>query len=177
MYTAEQLITEAQGYFTGGLVPPTEYLHSEYGMLIRTLASQIAGADLCSTVTPADGKLLLSPAPAEIYRVFCGEDELLRGSAALLAVLPEAKLYAPTKEGALVTVQEPCTVYYRAVSAEADVSLTAAFPLDGRYVPLVRAWLCHRAFLYAGDFSGADVFGTEYNRLLDDFRAENGVTV
>lgn len=173
-YTAEQLITEAQGNFTGGLVPPTEYLLSEYTLLVRSLCLLLPGSDAQCTLTPADGKLETDLSPAQIRRVFCGEDELLRGSEALLALLPDAKLYAPTADGIAVSVTEGCTVYYRALP---DVSLAAAFPLDARYVPLARAWLCHRAFLYAGDFESADAFGTEYNRLLADFKAENGVTV
>lgn len=171
-YTAETLLAEVQGDFTGRHTPPTDYLLSEYAALLRSLVFALPESDAVCTLTPADGVLVTDITPPQVRRVLSDGIELVRGSRTLLDLLPRAALYCPTEGGIFVTVTDPCTVYYRKAPA---VALSDAFPLDCRYIPLVRAYLSHRACLYIGDTVGADVYGAEYNRLLADFKAENGV--
>ena len=174
--TAEELFTEIQGGFAPDFTPPTAYLLSEYNMLLRSLYLLLPGSDADVTLTPTDGKLETELLPEQIRRVFAGERELLRASPSLYAVMEGEGVYCPTEEGVLVGSDEDCTVYYRALpTVLTEMTVTENIPLDLRWLPLLRAWLCHRAHLYLGDFDSADAFGTEYNRLLADYKAENGV--
>lgn len=174
--TAEELVGEIQSGFASDFTPPTEYLLSEYNMLLRALYLLLPGSDASVALTPTDGKLVCGLIAEQIRRVFAGERELLRASHALYVVMEGDGVYCPTEEGILVGTDEVCTVYYRTLPTVLT-ELTAAenIPLDLRYLPLLRAWLCHRAYLYLCDFDSADAFGAEYNRLLADFKAENGV--
>lgn len=173
-YTAEALLSEVQGDFLGRHTPPTDYLLSEYAALLTSLVLSLPGSDGECVLTAENGKLPTDIAPQQVRRVFCGETELLRGSAALLALLPSAPVYCPTADGIAVNTDGEHTVYYRKLPA---ATLTEPFPLDIRYLPMMRAYLAHRTCLYIGDTVGADVYGAEYNRMLADFQAENGVRV
>ena len=174
--TAEELLGEIQSGFIPDFMPPTAYLLSEYNMLLRSLYLLLPGSDASVTLTPTDGKLMCELACEQIRRVFAGERELLCASPALYAVLEGDGVYCPTEEGILVGADEDCTVYYRTLpTVLTEMTATQNIPLDLRYLPLVRAWLCHRAYLYLCDFDSADAFGSEYNRLLADYKAENGV--
>ncbi len=176
--TADELITDIQSGFTADFTPPTEYLLDEYNMLLRSLYLLLPGSDASVVLTPEDGKLACTLLPEQIRRVFAGERELLRVSSPLYTVLAGDGVYCPTEEGIAVGTGEACTVYYRTLPPILTMmTATEKIPLDMRFLPLVRAWLCHRAYLYLCDFSGADAFGAEYNRLLADYKAENGVSV
>ena len=175
--TAETLLSEIQSGFASDCTPPTEYLLSEYNMLLRSLYLLLPGADASITLTPTDGRLAAELAAEQIRRVFCGERELLCVSHAVFDVLGDSGVYCPTEEGIYVRTDADCTVYYRTLpTALTEQTLTASVALDLRYLPLVRAWLCHRAYLWLCDFDSADAFGTEYNRLLADYKIENGVS-
>ena len=171
-YTAKKLLAEVQTDLGDGCTPPTDYLHSEYVALLTALVCSLPAADASVTLTPADGRLATELSASQIRRVLAGKRELLRGSGTLLHLLPHAPIYAPDADGIAVNVSVPCTVYYRRAPA---TGLDDPFPLEIRYLPLVRAYLRHRACLYTGDLMGADAFCTEYNRLLAEFRTENGV--
>lgn len=171
-YTAESLLAEVQGDFTGRHMPPIEYLLSEYAALLTSLVFALPESDAACTLSPVDGVLVADITPPQVRRVLSDGVELVRGSRTLLDLLPHAALYCPTEDGIRVTVSGECTVYYRKAPL---TGLADSFPLDCRYIPLVRAYLSHRACLYIGDTVGADVYGVEYNRLLADFKAENGV--
>ncbi len=171
-YTTEDLLREVQNDLGEGRIPPDDYLLSEYTAFLRSLVFSLPGADAVCLLTPADGVLHTDLCPAQVRRVLTENRELFRGSCTLMRILPHRGIYCPTEEGILVTVTEDCTVYYRKTPA---TDLADAFPLDIRYLPLVRAYLLHRACLYVGDSVGADMHAVEYNRLLDAFRAENGV--
>ena len=174
--TAGELLAEIQSGFASEFTPPTAYLLSEYNMLLRSLCLLLPGSDAEVLLTPTDGKLVTELLPEQIRRVFAGERELLRASPSLYAVMEGEGVYCPTEEGVLVGSDEDCTVYYRALpTVLTEMTVTENIPLDLRWLPLLRAWLCHRAHLYLGDFDSADAFGTEYNRLLADYKAENGV--
>lgn len=172
--TARELILEVQNEQSGILEPPEDYLYAEYYALLAKLTLLLPGSDAEITLTPVDGKLICDLVPMQVRRVFTGETELLRGSAALLSLLPQTPLYHPVAGEIAVTVDTPCTVRYRRLP---DDDADADFPLSPVYLPLVRAWLCHRACLYLGDYARADAFGTEYNRMVGEYKAENGVTV
>lgn len=174
--TVDELLTEIQSGFAPDFTPPTEYLLSEYNMLLRSLYLLLPGSDASVTLMPTDGKFVCELIPEQIRRVLAGDRELLRASRALYDVMEGDGVYCPTEEGILVGTDGDCTVYYRTLPTVLTyLSPTEAIPLDVRYLPLVRAWLCYRAYLYLCDFDSADAFGTEYNRLLADFKAENGV--
>ena len=174
--TAEALIGEIQSGFAPDFTPPTEYLLSEYNMLLRALYLLLPGSDGSVTLTPTDGKLVCGLIPEQIRRVFAGERELLRASQTLYDALEGEGVYCPTEDGIAVGVSEDCTVYYRTLpTVLTELTAAECIPLDLRYLPLLRAWLCHRAYLYLCDFDSADALSTEYNRLLADFKAENGV--
>ena len=172
--TARELILEVQNEQSGILEPPEDYLYAEYYALLAKLTLLLPGSDAEVTLTPVEGKLICDLVPMQVRRVFTGETELLRGSAALLSLLPQTPLYHPVAGEIAVTVDTPCTVRYRRLPVDA---IDAEFPLSMMYLPLVRAWLCHRACLYLGDYTRADAFGAEYNRMVEEYKAENGVTV
>ena len=174
--TVDELLTEIQSGFAPDFTPPTAYLLSEYNMLLRSLYVLLPDSDASITLAPADGVLSADLVPEQIRRVFAGERELLRASKTLFDVVEGDGMYCATEDGILVAGATECTVYYRALpKIITEQTILSQIPLDLRYLPLVRAWLCHRAYLYLGDFDSADVFGTEYNRLLADYKAENGV--
>lgn len=173
-YTAEDLLREVQSTLGEGRMPPDGYLLSEYAALLRSLIFLLPAPDANVTLAPEDGMLATDLCPAQVRRVFTEGRELLRGSLILMRLLPSHPVFCPTEKGIAVSVDTPCTVYYRAAPA---VGLTDAFPLDVRYLPMVRTYLLHRACVYVGDSVGADTYCTEYNRMLADFKAENGVRV
>lgn len=170
--TARELILEVQNEYNGTLQPPEDYLYAEYYALLAKLTLLLPGSDAEITLTPVDGKLICDLVPVQVRRVFSGESELLRGSAALLSLLPQTPLYHPVAGEIAVTVHTPCTVHYRRLPED---NADAEFPLAPLYLPLMRAWLCHRACLYLGDTERGDAFGAEFNRMLAEYRAENGV--
>ena len=175
--TVSELLAEIQSGFAPDFTPPTAYLLSEYNMLLRSLYLLLPGSDAARTVSPTEGKLVCEISPAQIRRVFADACELLCASKALFDILDGEGAYCLSDEGILVGTKEDCTVYYRTLPVEiTEQTSTASIPLDLRYLPLVRAWLLHRAYLYLGDFDSADAYGTEYNRLLADYKAENEVS-
>ncbi|MBQ4557559.1 MAG: hypothetical protein IJA60_07935 [Clostridia bacterium] len=172
----EKLISEVQGGFEGDFMPPTDYLYTEYNMLIESLYLALPTPDASAVIMPEGNMLATTLFPSQIRRVFAGEYELLRASLSLIELLPNAKLYCPVEGGIRVNGTSECTVYYRTLPCTVtEQDADAEIPLDERYLPLVRAWMLHRAYLYLGDFECADSYGTEYNRLLDDYKKENGV--
>lgn len=171
---ARNLIGSVQNEHSGTLQPPEDYLLEEYYALLVKLTLALPGSDANLTLLPEDGKLVCDLVPAQVRRVFCGEDELLRGSAELLALLPHAPLYCPMAGGIAVNTDAECTVYFRTLP---EYGLDATFPFAAQYIPMMRAYLRHRACLYLGDFEGANAYGGEFNRMLEEFKAENGVTV
>lgn len=173
-YTTEMLLREVQSDLGDAQMPPEDYLLSEYTALLRSLVFLLPAPDASCTLMPTDGMLETELCPAQVRRVFSDGRELLRGSMTLLRLLPSHAVFCPTEDGIAVTVASPCTVYYRKAPA---TDLADAFPLDVRFLPMVRAYLLHRACVYVGDGVGADMHSAEYNRMLADFKAENGVRV
>lgn len=174
--TVQALLDEVRSGFSTEFTPPDAYLLSEYNALLRSLQLLLPASDASVVLTPADGKLETDLVPEQVRRVFCGERELLKVSKTLFDVMGDERLYCPTEEGILVAVRDDCTVYYRTLPTEVTEQTAGAnIPLDARYLPLVRAWMQHRTYLYFGDFDSADAYGAEYNRLLADYKAENGV--
>ena len=173
----KQIINEITSAFAKNLVPPTEYILSEYNSLIRTLFLMLPGSDGELRIMPADGYIETGLSAAQVKKVFCKEDELMRVSDALRDVLDSSRLYTPHDLGIYVTAKDMCTVYYRIFPEAVDMQNfeDVDFALDSCYIPLVRSWLWHRIYLYIGDFESADVFALEYNRLLELFKVENGV--
>lgn len=176
--TVNELILEAMGNFEGEFFPNFSYLVAEYNRIIRSLFLILPSADASVSLTPTDGKIETKLLPEQIRRVFCDECELMPASSTLLSLMPEAKLYHAAYDGIYVTTDEECTVYYRALPADVtDVeALDATVPLDGRYIPLVRAWLVRSVYIYVGDFDSANAYGEEYNGYLDEYKRENGVS-
>ncbi|MBE6680066.1 MAG: hypothetical protein E7598_06050 [Ruminococcaceae bacterium] len=175
--TVNELVLEVSGNFEGEFFPNYSYLVCEYNRIIRTLLLMLPCADASVTLTPKDGKIDAKLLPEQVRRVFCDECELMAASGTLFSLMPEAKLYHAADDGIYVTVNGECTVFYRSLPPDVtDVdTLEAQFPLDARYIPLVRAWLMRSVYLYVGDFDGANAYGEEYNGYLDLFKRENGV--
>ena len=134
-------------------------------------------ADKSVTLAASDGRINVELLPEQIRRVFYDECELMAASSTLISLLPEAKLYRAAEDGVYVTVDGDCTVYYRDLPADVTDAMAneAKIPLDVRYIPLLRAWLMRFVCLYVGDFDGANAYGEEYNRYLDEYIRENGV--
>lgn len=173
-----ELINEVTSGFEGELFPSTAYLVAEYNRIIRSLLLILPTHDASITVSVKDKKLECELSPEQIRRVFCGDGELLRASRTLLDLMPEAKLYHVTSDGVYVTVSNDCTVYYRTLPDEVSVTDTETeIPLDMRYIPLIRAWLIRSVYLYVGDFDSSNAYSEEYNRLLEEFKSENGVAL
>ena len=172
-----ELINEVCKGFEGDFFPSEEHILAEYNNVVRALWLLIPESDVSVSMTASGGKLECDISPCCIRRVFCGEYELLKASRELIALMPEARLYCPCEDGIFVTVNGECTVFYRSMPNE--VSLIEAentkVPFGNEYLPLIKAWLMRSVHLYVGDFEGADAYGNEYNRLLEDFKRENGV--
>ena len=171
------LIYEITLEFADRTAPSTDYLLTEYNTLINRLLLMLPESDGTLCITPEDGILKTELRAVQIRRVLCGTDELLRASDTLFSLLPSGRLYAPHDGSIAVTVNKECTVFYRALPEDADSDnyTNIEFPLDTRYIPLVRAWLWYKTYLYFGDYDSAKVHFEEYERLLTDYRAENGV--
>ncbi len=175
--TVEKLIKQVSDNFEGELFPNYGELVAEYNRVIRSLMLILPAADSVESFTPHDGKLDCKLLPKQIRRVFAAEYELLPASRALLSLLPDARLYHAAEDGIYVTVDEDCIVYYRSIPeavSDAD-SLTAEVPLEDRYTPILKAWLTRYIYLSVGDFESANAYGEEYNRLLEEYKRENGV--
>lgn len=172
------IIYEITLAFDSKLAPPKEYILSEYNSLIQSLLLMLPDSDGVLKVTPSDGCIETELSAVQVKKVFCGENELLRVSDSLRTVLSCGRLYTPADKKIFVTEEGECTVYYRVLPAEVDTETvgSADFPLDTRYIPLVRAWLWHRTYVYLGDFESANVYAEEYNRMLELYKAENGVS-
>ncbi len=177
--TVNELVLEIMGNFEGEFFPNFSHLVAEYNRIIRTLFLLLPTADKSVTLVAEDGKIECELLPEQIRRIFFDECELMAATSTLISLLPEAKLYRAAEDGIYVTVSGDCTVYYRDLPAEiTDVeALETKIPLDSRYRPLLRAWLMRFVCLYVGDFDGANAYGEEYNRYLDEYMRENGVRV
>ena len=175
--TVNELVLSGMDNFEGEFFPDFSYLVAEYSRIIRTLFLMLPTADKSVTLTASDRRIECELLPEQIRRVFCDECELMPASSTLISLLPEAKLYRAAEDGIYVTVDGDCTVYYRDLPADVeDVEAKATkIPLDARYIPLLRAWLTRSVYLYVGDFDGANAYGEEYNRYLDEYKRENGV--
>ena len=174
--TVGDLISEVQTAFAGAFSLPTEFLLSEYNAFARALHLQLPGHDAEQTVTAQDGMLRTELCPEQIRRVYVGEQELLRASAALLTLL-DAPLYAVTQDGILVRGGGEHRICYRTLPAPvtADTAGQTPLPFDLCELPLLRAYLFRRAYLYVGDSECASVSGAEYEKLLAAYRAAHGV--
>lgn len=171
------LINEIISAFQNSLAPDAEYLLTEYNSLIKTLLLMLPEGDGIMDVTAESGEAVTDLSPLQIKRVFYKNSELLRASDTLRTLLPSGMLYTPKDGKILVTVNGECRVFYRTLPDEVSSENleTADFPLDLGYIPLVRAWLWHRVYLYVGDTESANTYAEEYNRLLDEYKYENGV--
>ena len=154
-----------------------EYLIGEYNSLMKTLSLMLPESDSVLISIASDGVIETTLEKEQIKRVTFRDSELLRASDTLRELLHDSRLFTPKDNKILVTVKGECKVFYRSLpeSVGAENIESALLPLSDRYIPLVRAWLWHRAYLYIGDFEVADVYATEYNRLLDIYCKENGV--
>ena len=171
------LIYEIIHEFTDPIVPSVEYLLTEYNTLVNRLLLMRPESDGTVCIVPEDGILKTELRAAQIKKVMCDGGELLRASDTLRELLPNGRLYTPRDGSIAVTVNKECTVLYRALPSDADSDnyTNIEFPLDTRYIPLVRAWLWYKAYLYIGDYDSAKVYFNEYERLLADYCSENGV--
>ena len=171
------LISEIISSFENSIAPDTDYILTEYNSLIRTLLLMLPDSDGVMEVTAVDGEAVTDLSPLQIKRVFYKSNELLRASDTLRTLLPGGMLYTPKDGKISVTVNGECRVFYRTLpnDVNAENLETADFPLDLGYIPLVRAWLLHRVYLYVGDTDSANTYAEEYNRLLDEYKYENGV--
>lgn len=175
--SVKMLIEEITSYFEGTLVPDFDYLLREYNAIVKSLLLMLPGADASVTVTAENGKINCEVEPCRIKRIFAGEYELLKSSRELISLLPDAKLYHTAADGIYTTVRGECTVFYRTlpelVTAEnADAQTVFG---DGALLLLVRTYLERCAYFYIGDYASADACSVEYNRLLDNYKRENGV--
>ena len=154
-----------------------EYLISEYNSLIRTLHLMLPESDGVLTSVASDGIIETTLLKEQVRRVIYKDSELLRASDTLRTLLPNGRLFTPADNRIFVTVRGECKVFYRSLPEEVKRENldNTEFPFAGAYIPLMRAWLWHRTYLYIGDFDSADVYSDEFNRLLDVFCAENGV--
>lgn len=173
------LINEITSSFENSLPPSVDYIVTEYNSLIKTLLLMLPDSDGVLKVTSDGGVLQTGLSAHQIKRVLSKNNELLRASDTLRSILPTGMLYTPKDNHICVTVSGECTVFYRVLPDDvtaADLD-AAEFPLDSRYIPLLRAWLWHRVYLYVGDADSANVYAEEFNRLLEEYKAENGVAV
>ncbi len=173
------LINEITSSFENALPPRVDYIVTEYNSLIKTLLLMLPDSDGVLKVTADGGVLQTDLSAQQIKRVLWKNSELLRASDTLRSVLPGGMLYTPKDNLIYVTVSGECTVFYRVLPEDVTAeSLDAAeFTLDSKYIPLVRAWLWHRVYLYVGDIDSANVYAEEFNRLLEEYKVENGVAV
>ena len=173
--TVAELLCEIQSGFSPEFTPSRAYLLSEYNMLIRFLYLR-NGAESVKSETPVNGCIAADLLPEQILRVCIGEQQLLAASRSLYDLMEGEGVYAATAQGLLVAGAGPYTVYYRALpEAVTEETVETEIPLDLRHLPLVRAWMLHRAYLYLADFDSADAYGAEYNRLLALCTPENEV--
>ena len=175
--TVEELISQVQNAFLPALEIPKAYLLCEYNALLRALYLSLPGGDETEKIEAENGLLPLSGSPARVRRVFFGDRELLHASPALLGVLPDYPLFCPAPGGLQVPYDGEYTLLLRALPAavtSADAA-SCAVMLENEDVPMMRAYLFHRAYLYAADGACANLYGAEYNRLLEEFRRARGV--
>ena len=163
--------------FDGSVAPSEENLACEYNSLIKTLSLMLPESDSVLVSSATDGVIETSLEKSQIKRVTFRDGELLRASDTLRELLPSSRLFTPHDNKIFVTVKGECKVFYRSLpeSVTKENLESAVLPLADSYIPLVRAWLLHRAYLYVGDVELADVYATEYNRLLEVYCKENGV--
>lgn len=154
-----------------------EYLISEYNSLIRTLQLMLPESDSVIVLNANGGVIETSLLKEQVKRVIYRDSELLRASDTLRTLLPNSRLFTPADNKIFVTVKGECHVFYRSLCEDVNSENlnSAELLFADAYIPLVRAWLWHRAYLNIGDFESADVYATEFNRLLDIFCKENGV--
>lgn len=174
-----ELISEVLDGFEREFFPSDEFVLAEYNRIVRFLWLLLPESDGSITLPVYDGKLESSLLAIQIRRVFEGEYELLRASRELITLMPEAKLFCPSDDCIYVTANGDCTVYYRSLPSELTMiqAQSTDVPFDMRYIPLLRTWLIRSVYIYLGDFESADAYGTEYNKLLEEFKRENGVSI
>lgn len=171
------LIYEIENEFTDYTAPPENYLISEYNSLIKRLLLILPESDGSLVATPENGIIETDLSAMQVRRVLCGDGELLRASETLFELLPGGRLFCPRDKSIAVTVDKECKVFYRKLPVDVDKDNLSgtSFPLDKRYIPLVRAWLWYKTYLYVGDFDSAKPYYEEYERLMVLYRDENGV--
>lgn len=175
--TVGELLSQVQNAFLPALEIPQAYLLCEYNALLRALYLSLPGGDETQKIEAADGLLPILGSPARVRRVFFGDRELLRGSPALLDVLPDYPLFCPVSGGLRVPYDGEYTLLLRSLPAAltSAEAATCVVMLENEDVPMMRAYLFHRAYLYAADGACANLYGAEYNRLLEEFRRVRGV--
>ena len=171
------LIYEIRNEFTDYTAPSENYLLSEYNSLIKRLLLMLPESDGVLTAVPENGIIETDLSAAQVRRVLCEDSELLRASETLFALLPSGRLFCPREKSIAVSVDKECKIFYRTLpkDVEKDTLSTAVFPLDKKYIPLVRAWMWYKTYLYVGDFDSAKPYYEEYERLMALYRDENGV--
>lgn len=172
-----ELLDEIIDAFADSFTLQKDLLLGEYNRLAASLALLCPVPDAKLTVTAEDGRIACALTPAQYRRVFFGERECLRASAAMLALLPDFPLYAPDESGASVTLDGDCTVYYRALPAavRASDADTTDIATDERFLPMLRAALMRSAYLYIGDTDAAKEYDALYARELAAYKKEIGV--
>ena len=175
--TVGALIAEVKNAFLPAIEIPEMYLLCEYNALLRALYLSLPGGDTSETAEAEAGLLPISGTPSRVRRVFFDGRELLCASPALLDVLPEYPLVCPAPGGLQVPYDGTYTLLLRSLPAAvtaADMA-SSAVALEDEDIPMMRAYLFHRAYLYAADGACANLYGAEYNRLLEEFRRAKGV--
>ena len=171
------LLDEIVDAFADSFTLQKDFLLGEYNRLAASLALLCPVPDAALTVAASNGRIACALAPAQYRRVFCGERECLRASAAMLSLLPDFPLYTPDESGAAVTLDGDYTVYYRALPdavSENDAD-TTDIATDERFLPLLRAALMRSAYLYIGDTDAAKELDAAYTRELAAYKKEIGV--
>lgn len=175
--TVGALLDDIIDAFADSFTLQKDFLLGEYNRLAASLALLSPVPDARLTAAAKDGRINCALAPAQYRRVFCGERECLRASAAMISLLPDFPLYAPDESGMAVTLGGEYTVYFRALPEA--VSETAAdttdIATDERFLPLLRASLMQSAYLYIGDTDSADEYDALYARELAAYKKEIGV--
>ena len=176
MQTVKNFINEIINSFDGSINIPYERLLAEYNAVVRELSLMLPDADGCEVCVSKNKKLECLLLPAQIRRVFFGENELLRASKSLMDILNDTMLYYADKDGIYVNVDGEYKVYFRTVPANVNVGdATSTVCEDGLTNMLLRAYLQRAIFMFIGDTVSAECYTKEYNSLLDDYKKQNGV--